>query len=143
MHGELARTVALPAPIDPDQAKAKFKDGLLVLTLPKSCDKQWLGTAFRQESGARNASRLAGTPPTGSAGFQPARGRPGSMPGRRRPGWSKGAFAGGRPAVHQGRSVCTSAAGRAPGTLSPRRAKPAESRRSQSDQADFVGILQL
>jgi HSP20 family protein len=35
MHGELARTVALPAPIDPDQAKAKFDDGLLVLTLPK------------------------------------------------------------------------------------------------------------
>jgi hypothetical protein len=108
----------------------------------KSSNKQWLGTAFRRESGARNASRLAGTPPTGSAGFQPARRRPGSMPGLRRPDWSKGAFAAGRSAVHHGRSFRTSAAGRAPGASSPRRAKPAESRRSQSDQADFVGILQ-
>ncbi len=34
-HGAYARTVTLPAEVDADKAKAKFKDGLLELTLPK------------------------------------------------------------------------------------------------------------
>ena len=34
-YGEFMRTVALPADVDRDKAKAKFKDGVLELTLPK------------------------------------------------------------------------------------------------------------
>ena len=34
-YGEFSRTVALPAEVDRDKAKAKFKDGVLELTLPK------------------------------------------------------------------------------------------------------------
>lgn len=34
-QGSYARTVALPAVINTEQAKASFKDGLLELTLPK------------------------------------------------------------------------------------------------------------
>lgn len=34
-YGEFSRTVALPAEIDRDKAKAKFKDGVLELSLPK------------------------------------------------------------------------------------------------------------
>jgi HSP20 family protein len=35
-QGAFARTVALPADVDSTRAKAKFKDGLLELTLPKA-----------------------------------------------------------------------------------------------------------
>lgn len=35
-QGEFARTVTLPAAVDGAKAKAKFKDGLLELTLPKA-----------------------------------------------------------------------------------------------------------
>ncbi len=34
-RGSFARTVALPATVDADRAKAAFKDGILELTLPK------------------------------------------------------------------------------------------------------------
>lgn len=34
-RGSYARTVALPAAVDPDAARAEFRDGLLELTLPK------------------------------------------------------------------------------------------------------------
>jgi len=34
-QGSFSRTIALPASVQGDQAKAKFKDGLLELTLPK------------------------------------------------------------------------------------------------------------
>ena len=39
-HGVFARTVTLPAEVDSDKAEAKFKDGLLELTLPKRPDRQ-------------------------------------------------------------------------------------------------------
>jgi HSP20 family protein len=34
-RGAFSRTVALPAPVDPDRANASFKDGILEITLPK------------------------------------------------------------------------------------------------------------
>lgn len=34
-YGEFTRTVGLPADVDADKGKAKFKDGLLEVTLPK------------------------------------------------------------------------------------------------------------
>ncbi len=34
-RGAFSRTVALPAPVDPDRANANFKDGILEITLPK------------------------------------------------------------------------------------------------------------
>jgi HSP20 family protein len=34
-RGAFSRTVALPSDVDPDKAKAAFKDGLLELTIPK------------------------------------------------------------------------------------------------------------
>lgn len=34
-HGEISRTLNLPADVNSDQAKAVFKDGVLKLTLPK------------------------------------------------------------------------------------------------------------
>ncbi len=34
-YGEFSRTVALPSEVDRNKAKAKFKDGVLELTLPK------------------------------------------------------------------------------------------------------------
>ncbi len=34
-HGEFARTVALPAEVDSGHTKAKYKDGVLEITLPK------------------------------------------------------------------------------------------------------------
>ena len=34
-QGSISRTVALPADVDGDQAKAAFKDGVLELTMPK------------------------------------------------------------------------------------------------------------
>ncbi|WP_455208918.1 Hsp20/alpha crystallin family protein [Kaarinaea lacus] len=34
-HGEFARTVTLPAEVDSEHAKAKYKDGVLEITLPK------------------------------------------------------------------------------------------------------------
>lgn len=34
-HGEFARTVALPAEVDSEHTKAKYKDGVLEITLPK------------------------------------------------------------------------------------------------------------
>jgi HSP20 family protein len=34
-YGEFSRTVGLPADVDADKGKAKFKDGLLEVTLPK------------------------------------------------------------------------------------------------------------
>ncbi|WP_455233862.1 Hsp20/alpha crystallin family protein, partial [Thiogranum longum] len=34
-RGSFARTVLLPSDVDADQAKAKFSDGVLELTLPK------------------------------------------------------------------------------------------------------------
>lgn len=37
-YGSVARTVYLPTEIDPDQAKATFKNGILKLTLPKVGD---------------------------------------------------------------------------------------------------------
>ncbi|MEH6576102.1 MAG: Hsp20/alpha crystallin family protein [Amphritea sp.] len=36
LHGSFSRTVALPAYVDSKKAKAKFKDGILELTLPKT-----------------------------------------------------------------------------------------------------------
>jgi HSP20 family protein len=39
-HGVFARTVTLPAEVNSDEAEARFKDGLLELTLPKRPDKQ-------------------------------------------------------------------------------------------------------
>jgi len=39
-HGVFARTVTLPAVVDSGKAEARFKDGLLELTLPKRPDKQ-------------------------------------------------------------------------------------------------------
>jgi HSP20 family protein len=35
-YGEFSRTLALPSEVDRDKAKAKFKDGVLELTLPKA-----------------------------------------------------------------------------------------------------------
>ena len=35
-RGEFARTLGLPSPVDADKAKAKFTDGILELTLPKT-----------------------------------------------------------------------------------------------------------
>jgi HSP20 family protein len=34
--GQYQRLISLPAPVDPDQAQAGFKDGILELTLPKA-----------------------------------------------------------------------------------------------------------
>lgn len=34
-RGSFSRTVALPSDVDPDKAKASFKDGVLELTIPK------------------------------------------------------------------------------------------------------------
>jgi HSP20 family protein len=34
-HGEFARTVALPAEVDSEHTKAKYRDGVLEITLPK------------------------------------------------------------------------------------------------------------
>jgi len=34
-HGEFARTIALPAEVDSEHTKAKYKDGVLEITLPK------------------------------------------------------------------------------------------------------------
>jgi HSP20 family protein len=34
-RGAFSRTVSLPASVDPDKAKASFKDGILEITLPK------------------------------------------------------------------------------------------------------------
>jgi len=39
-HGVFARTVTLPAEVNSDEADARFKDGLLELTLPKRPEKQ-------------------------------------------------------------------------------------------------------
>jgi HSP20 family protein len=39
-RGELTRTVRLPASVDADKAEAKFADGLLELTLPKTVPAQ-------------------------------------------------------------------------------------------------------
>jgi HSP20 family protein len=36
MRGEFSRTVTLPADVDTEKASAKFKDGVLELTMPKS-----------------------------------------------------------------------------------------------------------
>ncbi len=36
--GQFSRTVHLPTPVDPGQAKATFRDGLLTITLPKSAE---------------------------------------------------------------------------------------------------------
>jgi hypothetical protein len=90
---------------------------------------------MRLSDGKPALAILAVSPSRGSLGapaFQPARRRRGSMPRRRRLGLFEGTCATGRPAAHDGRSRSSSAAGRAPGASSPRRAKPAESRRSQS-----------
>jgi HSP20 family protein len=35
-HGEFTRTLRLPCPVESEKAKAKFQDGILDLTLPKS-----------------------------------------------------------------------------------------------------------
>jgi len=35
-YGAFHRTVPLPVPIQPDKAEAKFKDGILTLTMPKA-----------------------------------------------------------------------------------------------------------
>ncbi|HHQ40988.1 MAG TPA: Hsp20/alpha crystallin family protein [Chromatiales bacterium] len=35
VHGEFSRTVTLPAEVDPDRAQAKFRDGVLEVTIPK------------------------------------------------------------------------------------------------------------
>jgi len=99
-----------------------------------------LRSSFRREPDARDGSRFA----LGSAGFQPSCRRSGSIPGRRRLGCCDGACTACRSAVKHGRSLDASAADRAPGASSPRRAKPAgkpalpvragsrlESRRSQ------------
>jgi hypothetical protein len=64
-------------------------------------------SAFQRKSGARDAGLLAVVPPTGIAGFQPARRRSGSMPGRRRLCRHEGAGAAGRPALHHGRSLAS------------------------------------
>jgi hypothetical protein len=61
------------------------------------------------------------------------------MPRRRRLGWHKGASAVARSAARHGQSHCSSAVDRTPGASSPRRAKPAESRRSQSVTARCPG----
>ena len=34
--GAFARTIALPAPVQADKAEAKFKDGVLTLSIPKA-----------------------------------------------------------------------------------------------------------
>ena len=39
-HGVFARTVTLPAEVNSDEADARFRDGLLELTLPKRPEKQ-------------------------------------------------------------------------------------------------------
>ena len=39
-HGEFCRSVALPAAVDSEQAKAAFRDGILELTLPKTEARQ-------------------------------------------------------------------------------------------------------
>lgn len=39
-HGEFCRNVGLPASVDSDKVKAKFKDGILELTLPKTAERQ-------------------------------------------------------------------------------------------------------
>ncbi|MGW8248508.1 MAG: Hsp20/alpha crystallin family protein [Acidiferrobacterales bacterium] len=39
-HGVFARTVTLPAEVNSDEAEARFKDGLLELTLPKRPQKE-------------------------------------------------------------------------------------------------------
>jgi HSP20 family protein len=35
-HGNFSRTISLPAPVDRAKAKADFKDGILIITLPKA-----------------------------------------------------------------------------------------------------------
>ena len=35
-YGAFSRTIALPSPIQPDKAEAKFKDGVLTLSIPKA-----------------------------------------------------------------------------------------------------------
>ncbi len=35
-YGAFSRSVALPTPVNADQAEAKFKDGVLTLTIPKA-----------------------------------------------------------------------------------------------------------
>jgi HSP20 family protein len=37
-RGEFSRTLALPSPVRPDEARAIFKDGMLTLTLPKAVE---------------------------------------------------------------------------------------------------------
>ena len=99
--------------------------------------KQWLRSTFRQKTSAPNLTRLAVARCTGTAGF-PA----GSAPSRldaasAASGLVRGEMRG-PPSRRRimGDSHGSSAADRAPGASSPRRAKPAESRRSQ-----FVSAL--
>ena len=37
-YGAFSRTIALPAPIQADKAEAKFKDGVLTLSIPKAAE---------------------------------------------------------------------------------------------------------
>ena len=75
-RGEFSRTVELPMSVDPEQARAHFGDGLLLLTLPKAQAarprqiKVTAGGSAGQSSGGSSGQPSA-PPSTGSSSGQP------------------------------------------------------------------------
>jgi HSP20 family protein len=69
--GQYQRLVSLPAPVDPDQAQATFKDGILELTLPKAEQARprqikVSGAAQGAQGGAPGPAGAGGAPGTSS-----------------------------------------------------------------------------
>ena len=89
--GQYQRLVSLPAPVNPDQAEASFKDGILELTLPKAEQarpRQIKVSGAPEKPAGTSAGRARAPAPrvrTGTEGPAPPAGRPAPPPSRPRP----------------------------------------------------------
>ena len=82
IQGGFQRTVRLPYPVDPSQVQARFDDGVLTVTLPKSGTKQGaqpIEVSRGTSQASASASESSDAKPHSSTSGSPrraARGRP-------------------------------------------------------------------
>ena len=88
--GQYQRLVSLPAPVNPDQAQASFKDGILELTLPRAEQARprqikVSGAPEKPSEPPRSGPAPAPRVRTGREARTPPAGRPAPPPSRPRP----------------------------------------------------------
>jgi HSP20 family protein len=76
-YGTFQRALRLPGPIDPDQVQARFENGVLTVTVPKS-EQQERSRRIQVQAGSRSGGSGGATQIEGESGAAGAKGSKGS-----------------------------------------------------------------